>query len=170
MSGHSVLAVPVRELDDFVRDRTQRYDDSFLSADPEFVHAHVTLLSPWLSEPTAADLACVGDVLQREPAFVFELVEVRQFANGVVYLAPAPDVAFRRLASALAHAFPQTPPYAGEYPDSVPHLTLDHTLTGATAWAISTELTLPIEAKADEVQLQWWNNHDCHVRHSWRLG
>jgi hypothetical protein len=170
VSSHSVLALPVPELDVFVRDRTQRYDASFVSADPEFGHAHVTLLGPWLPQPTSADLALVADVVEGEPAFAFELVEVRQFPNGVVYLAPAPDEPFRRLTKALAEAFPQTPPYAGEFPDPVPHLTVDHALTGATPSAIATELTLPVEARAELVQLQWWANHDCHVRQTWRLG
>ena len=170
MSGHSVLAVPVPELGDFVRDRTQRYDKSFASAGPDFGQAHLTLLGPWLPEPTTADLDVVAKVVHSEPACAFELIEVRQFPNGVVYLAPQPERPFRRLTEALADAFPQTPPYAGEFPDTVPHLTLDHALTGASASTIADELTLPIEATADQVQLQWWDNHDCHVRHSWRLG
>jgi hypothetical protein len=55
--GHSVLVVPVPELDEWIRARTAFYDASFVSADPGFVHAHITLLGPWLPRPAAEDLA-----------------------------------------------------------------------------------------------------------------
>jgi hypothetical protein len=172
LSGHSVLAVPVPELDTFVRERTRRYDASFVSAEPEFGHAHLTLLGPWLSSPTEEDLATVAEMVSDEPPFAFTLREVRQFPGGVVYLAPAPDVPFRRLTARLVAAFPETPPYAGEFPDLVPHLTLDHVLTGATVSSLRGELgdALPVHAKAEDVQLQWWDNHDCRVLQTWRLG
>lgn len=169
-AGHSVLAVPVPELDAFVKERTTRYDASFASADPEFGHAHLTLLGPWLAEPTPDDLATVARIVADEPPFEFALAEVRRFPLGVLYLAPDPDEPFRRLAARLAAAFPQTPPYGGEFPDSIPHLTLDHALTGASVESLRTELVLPVRAKAERVDLQWWANHDCHVRHTWRLG
>jgi 2'-5' RNA ligase superfamily protein len=170
VSGHSVIAVPVPELDAFVRARTERYDPSFVSADPEFGHAHLTLLGPWLAAPTGADLATVGRIVSDQPPFAYTLAEVRQFPTGVVYLAPEPELPFRRLAERLAAAFPQTPPYAGEFPDSVPHLTLDHAVTGASAGSVRGELDLPVHAEADRVVLQWWANDDCHVQHTWRLG
>jgi 2'-5' RNA ligase len=169
-TGHSVIAVPVPELDPIVRARTERYDASFVSADPEFGHAHLTLLGPWLAEPTSDDLAAVARIVSAEPPFAFTLTAVRQFPNGVIYLAPEPDAPLRRLAARLAAAFPQTPPYGGAFPDSVPHLTLDHAATGATIDSLRAELTLPVHAKAERADLQWWANHDCHVRHTWRLG
>ena len=165
-----MLAVPVPELDAFVKERTTRYDASFASTDPEFGHAHLTLLGPWLAEPTLDDLATVARVVAEEPPFAFSLVDVRQFPDGVLYLAPEPDAPLRRLAARLAAAFPQTPPYGGELPDSVPHLTLDHAATGATMESLRDELALPVRAKAERVDLQWWANHDCHVRHTWWLG
>ena len=170
MTGHSVIAVPVPELDAFVRARTERYDASFVSADPEFGHAHLTLLGPWLPEPTVEELATVARILADEPPFTLTLAEVRQFPDGVVYLAPEPELPLRRLAAMLAAAFPQTPPYAGEFPDSVPHLTLDHAATGASASSVRAELELPVHTKADRAVLQWWANDDCHIRHTWRLG
>ena len=168
--GHSVIAVPVPELDAVVRARTERYDASFLSADPEFSHAHLTLLAPWLSEPTPDDVAAVAAIVAAEPPFAFTLSTVRQFPDGVIYLVPEPDDTLRRLAASLAARFPQTPPYGGRFPDSVPHLTLDHATTGASVESLAEELTLPVRATAERVDLQWWANHDCHVRHSWRLG
>lgn len=172
MTGHSVLAVPVPELDEFVCERTRRYDASFVSAEPEFGYAHLTLLGPWLSSPTDEDRTAVGEILSGEPPFAFTLGEIRQFPGGVVYLAPEPDGPFRRLTARLAAAFPETPPYAGAFPDLVPHLTLDHCATGATVSSLRGELAdaLPVKAKAVAVQLQWWGNHDCRVLHTWRLG
>jgi 2'-5' RNA ligase len=170
MTGHSVLAVPVPELDAVVRARTERQDASFVSPDPEFGHAHLTLLGPWLAEPTPKDLATVAWIVADEPPFTFTLAEVRQFPGGVLYLAPEPEEPLRRLAARLAAAFPQTPPYGGEFPDSIPHLTIDHTMTGASTESLRDELVLPVQARAERVDLQWWANHDCHVRHTWRLG
>jgi 2'-5' RNA ligase len=172
VTGHTVIAVPVPALDAFVRDRTHRYDASFVSADPDFGHAHVTLLGPWLASPTEADLVTVAGLLAEEPPFPFTLAEVRQFPGGVVYLAPDPEGAFRRLTTRLAAAFTQTPPYAGEFPDQVPHLTLDHAVTGATVSLLGGELrdVLPVHVEAASVQLQWWDNHDCRVLHTWPLG
>ena len=53
--GHSVLAVPVPALDDWVRERTRGHDPAWVSTDPGFVHAHAGLRrvvempgeSPW---------------------------------------------------------------------------------------------------------------------------
>lgn len=171
-SGHSVIVVPVPELDDVVRERTARYDASYVSIDPGFTHAHITLLGPWLADPTPADLSAVGDVLAGVPPFDFELAAVREFPDGIVHLVPEPAEVFSRLTSRLWEAFPQTPPYEGRYRDLVPHLTLEHRSTGATISSVTRELgaLLPVRARAQRVDLQWWANHDCHVRHTWQLG
>ncbi|WP_246081931.1 2'-5' RNA ligase family protein [Nocardioides litoris] len=167
-----MLAVPVRELDGWVRERTERQDASFVSADPGFIHAHVTVLGPWLSAPTPADLAEVAEVVAAEPAFEVELAEVGEFPDGNLHLRPEPDGPFRRLTAALAVAFPATPPYAGRYAEVVPHLTLDHRLTGATVDSLRAELAevLPVRSRVERVDLQWWANHDCHRRCTWPLG
>lgn len=170
MTGHTVLVVPVPALQPFVRERTARYDASFLSADPAFVNAHITLLGPWLPDPADDDLAAVARIVAAEPAFDVRFTHVEGFPDGVLHLPPSPASPFRRLAAALAAAFPQTPPYGGEFPDSVPHLTLDHASTGATVASLTAELDLPLTTRADRVDLQWWANHDCHVRASWPLG
>lgn len=170
--GHSVIAVPVPALDDIVRARTAHYDASYLSADPAFTHAHITLLGPWLPDPTPHDLAVVADVLADEEPFAFELSEVAEFPDGIVHLVPEPAAPFSRLTARLAEAFPHTLPYEGRYRDLVPHLTLEHTSTGATAASVGRELgaRLPVRVRAERVDLQWWANHDCHVQHTWRLG
>ncbi len=88
--GHSVLVVPVPELESFVVERTRHYDESFLSADPSFVHAHITLLAPWAADPTAEDLAMVAKIAATTDPFDFVLSELRTFAGGTLYLDPVP--------------------------------------------------------------------------------
>lgn len=171
-SGHAVLAVPVPDLDDHVRAHTARHDPSYLSDDPTFSNAHVTLLAPWLAEPTDADLATVREIVGEERAFEVVLDEVAEFPDGIIHLLPEPAAPFTRLTAALAQAFPETPPYGGRYDVLVPHLTLDHRLTGATPESVRRELAdlLPLRTRVDRVDLQWWANHDCHVRATWPLG
>jgi 2'-5' RNA ligase len=172
MSGHSVLAVPVPELDAFVRERTARQDASFLGSHPEFVNAHVTLLGPWLAEPTDADLAAVAEIVAAQKAFDVVLGSVGAFPDGIINILPEPSDPFARLTAALVERFPQTPPYAGQFEVVVPHLTLDHHLTGATIASVTAELAdlLPVRTRVERVDLQWWANDDCHVRETWRLG
>src|SRR5690349_11687794 len=131
--GHTVLLVPVPELEPFVRERTAHYDAAWLSADPAFVHAHVTLLAPFLDEPLdATSLARLEDVLSQHRAFSFDLSEVATFPNGIVHLLPDPVAPFRALTADLVRAFPQCPPYAGQFPNPTPHLTLDLVHGGVT--------------------------------------
>ncbi|PUA80230.1 2'-5' RNA ligase family protein [Nocardioides currus] len=168
--GHSVIVVPVPELDAVVRDRTARYDDSYVSTDPAFVHAHITLLGPWLDEPTARDLETVERVLASEPAFDVRLATLGEFPDGILHLRPEPAAPLARMTSRLAEAFPQTPPYEGRYPEVVPHLTLDHRATGASVEGLGAELDLPVTTRVDRVDLQWWANDDCRVLRTWRWG
>lgn len=169
--GHSVLAVPVPALDDVVRERTACYDASFVSADPGFVHAHITLLAPWVRRPSAADLARVAGIAEAAGPFAVRLAQVGEFLDGVLYLRPEPDSQLRELTSRLVAAFPQFPPYGGQYGDVAPHLTLDRrsaTVTPATVRA-SVRHLLPLTVTVDRIDLQWWANHDCRRLHTWPL-
>ena len=53
----------------------------------------------------------------------------------------------------------------------MPHLTVDHALTGADADSVTADLgaLLPVRITVDRVDLQWWGNHRCRLLHSWRL-
>jgi 2'-5' RNA ligase len=170
--GHTVLAVPVPALEEVVRERTAFYDASFLSADPDFVHAHITLLAPWADQPSAADLAQVARIARAAGPFDVKLAQVGEFPDGVFYLRPEPDGQLRELTSGLATAFPGLPPYGGRYGDVVPHLTLDRrsaTVTPATVGASVAGL-LPLTVTIDRIDLQWWANHECRRLRSWPLG
>ena len=128
MSGHSVLLVPVPALEPFVRARTEHYDRDYVSADPRFVHAHVTALGPFLP-PAELTAGGARHVSPRSPLrtapFDFTLAEVGVFPNGIIHLLPEPSAPFEALTERLWRAFPQCPPYAGEFGAVVPHLTLD---------------------------------------------
>lgn len=169
--GHSVLLAPVPALEPFVRERTAHYDPAWLSHDPRFVHAHITVLGPFL--PREELTAAVLDTLAREVAATaaadLVLEEVATFPNGVVHLLPRPAAPLRGLTDRLVAAFPQCPPYAGDFPDPVPHLTLDlvhDDVTEASTRAAVSHL-LPAAHRLDRVQLTWWQAGRCEVLHEW---
>jgi len=171
MSGHTCLAVPVPALEDWVRERTAHYDPSFVSTDPGFAHAHLTLLAPWVERPTAADLRRVERVLAGVEAFTVGLAAPAVFPDGLVHAVPVPDEPLRALTAALARAFPAYVPYRGRYGDPTPHVTLDRLGPDVTAASVRESLgdALPAQLVVDRVDLQWWGNHACCRMHTWEL-
>lgn len=174
LAGQMCLTVPVPVLEEWVRARTAHYDASFVSADPSFAHAHLTLLAPWIDAPTPGDLDRVAQVLAGVPAFEVELTGVAVFPDGLVHAVPAPDTGLRALTAALAAEFPDHPPYAGRYAATggpTPHVTLDRLGPGVTLDWVRAEVghLLPAPLAVDRVDLQWWGNHACRRVHSWRL-
>jgi len=90
------------------------------------VPAHLTVLFPFVP-PAGIDEATrttLRELLSSVTTFDFSLVATRWFADTVVWLAPDPDAPFRVLTQAVADAFPAYPPYGGQFPDPVPHLTI----------------------------------------------
>lgn len=171
-AGHTVLAVPVPELDDVVRARTAFYDASFVSRDPGFAHAHITLLGPWVTEPAPGHLARVARIADEAARFDVTLADVGEFPDGVIYLRPEPDTPLRELSGRLAAAFPDYPPYRRRCAEVIPHLTLDRRSAGVTPRSVRGTVThlLPVTITVDRIDLQWWANHDCRRLHTWQLG
>ncbi|WP_220793661.1 2'-5' RNA ligase family protein [Nocardioides stalactiti] len=170
MPGHSVLVVPVTELEPFVRGRWQHYEPGWVSRDPAFTHAHVTVLAPWLPAPTDADLDRVARVAAATAAFDYDLREVRVFPDGCLHVPPEPAAPFAALTRALADAFPQCPPYGGAH-DVVPHVTLDQesaNVSLASTRALVGDL-LPVGCRADRLQLHWYKEGGCRVLADWKL-
>ena len=174
MRGHSVLLVPVPELETFVRERTVHYDADYVSADPRFVHAHITALGPFAPRGAldGAALAGVAGIASATAPFDFTLATVDTFPNGIVHLVPEPAVPFRELTALLWRAFPDFPPYAGQFADIVPHLTLD----ALSPW-VTEESTrrlvarhMPAHCRAERLDLVWYEPGNCHVLGSWPLG
>lgn len=171
--SHTVLQIPVPELEPFVRARAAHYDADYVSPDPAFVHAHVTALGPFLppGRLDATALAVVAEIARTTAGFTFELARIGTFPNGIIHLLPEPDEPFRRLTARLWEAFPDFPPYAGEFGDVRPHLTLD-----ARSQAVSEASTLarlgdlvPATCRAERLDLAWYEAGSCRVLRSWAL-
>jgi hypothetical protein len=170
--SHSVLQVPVPPLEPFIRARTEHYDPSYLSADPAFTHAHVTVLGPFvdrLTDDVARRIAAI--VAEAEPFDFVLAAHLGRFADGTLHLLPEPDEGFRKLTARMAAEFPEFPPYAGEL-DPLPHLTVDRLSDDVTV-ASTLELlgdALPASCRAERVDLAWYEPQASHVVASWTLG
>jgi 2'-5' RNA ligase len=154
--AHTVLYVPVPELEPYIRWRHEVEGPEWLSPDPDHVHAHITVLGPFVPPEEADDSlgARLTELFAAVPPFGFTLEEIRVFPSGLVYLAPAPAGPFARLTAALTAAFPAHPPYAGEL-EPVPHLSLCALGPGRDLDLVRAELRdlLPVRADAEEVSL-----------------
>ncbi|GAA6527224.1 2'-5' RNA ligase family protein [Intrasporangium sp. DVR] len=172
--GHTVLQVPVPALEPFVLGRYHHYDPTLVSADPHFVHAHVTALGPFLDPLHIGHSArvTIGRIAFETQPFAFRLARLDTFPNGIIHLLPEPDDAFRGLTRRLWQAFPNCPPYAGQFPSARPHLTLD-----ARSQTVSEESTrrllgglVPVDCRAERLELVWYESGGSRVLMSWRLG
>src|SRR5690606_21056642 len=93
------------------------------------------------------------------------------FPNGIIHLIPEPDDGFVRLTSLLMAAFPDHPPYGGNF-TPVPHLTLD-LRRGSVTEASTRELlgtTVPVRSHAEWLDLAWYEAGACHLVRRWPLG
>ena len=89
------------------------------------VPPHITLLYPWRQAPLqASDIAELEQLLQSFDPFSLCFDRVETFESGVVFLALADERPTRALMKAIFNAFPDTPPYGGEFADPSPHLTV----------------------------------------------
>jgi 2'-5' RNA ligase len=90
-------------------------------------HAHITLLAPFgaISRFDGELVARLRKHFAMVSSFDFELTAVREFPDGVVYLAPEPAAPFRKLTEALVAEFPDFPPYDGAFAEIIPHCTIE---------------------------------------------
>lgn len=164
------LVVPVPEIDDFVQ-RWRPFDAVPLSGVP----AHITVLYPWIPPPVPdADLASLADLIRGLEPFEFELTEVRWFGTDVVFIAPEPAGPFAELTGAVAEAWPEYPPYEGEFDDPIPHLTLVHGGANdvmARAGELAAE-RLPLRCRAEHLWLMvgGWDPAVWSIDRHYRLG
>ncbi len=107
------------------------------------VPAHLTVLFPFAT-PGDVDPAELGGLVGRHPAFAYDLVGVRTFENGTVWLEPSPGQPFSALTHAVWRRWPRWPPYGGAHAEVIPHLTI-------AEGPIDPCLTLPIRCQAREV-------------------
>ena len=170
--GHSVLQVPVPQLEEYVRARTIHHDASYLSTDPTFVHAHVTALGPFVDELTDDVERRVAAIAAETAPFDFVLERMGRFGDGTLHLLPEPDAAFRALTARLVAEFPEHPPYAGAFTDLIPHLTVDLVSEDVTAESTLALIgaAIPARCRAEHLELVWYEPHATRVLHRWRLG
>lgn len=114
----------------------------------------MTVLYPFVGRRAVDDdlAAEVAAIAGRHEAFDFSLAAVRSFPNGTTWLAPDPAEPFAALTRAFVHRWPEHPPFAGRFPDPVPHLTI---APRRPAEDVEAEIAarLPVAARATEVWL-----------------
>jgi hypothetical protein len=153
----SALVVLVPEAEVLVKPFRDRYDPSAAAGAP----AHITLLYPF-KHPDEVDQTVLDDLSEcfyRYASFRFSVGPIRRFPDAVLYLAPEPDEPFRQLTLAIWDRYPETPPYGGNWPAIVPHLSvawvMDKQLLDCIAddFARASQGRLPIRATATEVAM-----------------
>lgn len=152
---HSAVIVPVPAAEPLVGRYRQRLDPAAAWG----VGAHVTVLFPF-APPVELDEELVGRLagaVADVPRFGCAFRRCAWFGDAVLWLAPEPDAGFRRLVERVTAAFPDHPPYGGEFAEVVPHLTVGHVEAGSADALRSAEAELapllPIETQVDHVAL-----------------
>jgi hypothetical protein len=87
---------------------------------------HVSLLYPWRTPPqNDREIDAVRAAIANCTAFQMTLSAVGRFPRDrVLYLKIQNNVPLRTLMDAIHTAFPETPPYRGEFQEVIPHLTI----------------------------------------------
>ena len=122
----AVLLV-VEELASYI-DRWRR--DSWASLEPplrltDAVPPHITLLWPWQPDPCDDEaLGRVRSAAAAVAAFDLRFRRVAAFEDGAVFLEPDPSPGLDRLFGRLVDAFPEYPPYGGQYEKVRLHVTV----------------------------------------------
>lgn len=90
------------------------------------VPAHVTVLYPFLppDEVDESALAELSAAMASVPPFDCTFANTGWFGTQVLWLAPQPSEPLRQLTIAVCSAFPDYPPYEGQYDGITPHLTV----------------------------------------------
>ena len=165
--GHAVLQVGVPELEDWIVARTRHYDARYLSSDPRFRHAHITVLAPL--QRGEFDLAAMARIAASTAPFDFALRDLAVFANGCIHLPPFPDAPFRELTRRAWAAHPTAVPNGA--PDPAPHLTVD--MIGPAVTLTSTRALLddviPVVCRARALELVWYQADNCHLLERWEM-
>ena len=122
MSLRTALVIVPRDVPD---ELAKLHDEWHADAVARGLPLHVTLLFPWipLDELGARHLERAAHVFAAAAPFTFRLARLDEFP-GVLWAAPEPDEAIRRLIAGLVNAFPECPPYEGAFTDPTPHATL----------------------------------------------
>lgn len=120
----TVLLIPVPEADARFGATRRQHDPSGRDGMP----AHVTVLTPFvpLERWGEAGLRRLQAALAGIPRFEARFRRAGRFGGSTLFLVPEPEALFRDIARRVARAFPEHPPYGGQFSEVLPHLTLVH--------------------------------------------
>lgn len=168
-AGQSGLVVRVPEAEPAIRTWRDRLDPAARAGVP----AHVTVLFPFLHASLIDDDTCalLAETVGRHQPFDVRFESCGRFP-GVLYLAPVPDMPFRRLTEAIVGRWPQTPPYGGKFGgDVVPHLTVAQGQEEAVLGEAEAGLRpgLPFTARVSSVDLVVFDGAEWGQRASFAL-
>ena len=119
--------------------------------------AHVTVLFPfrdWEALDDAAK-ATLADLFSGVEPFELNFARAERFPR-VAWLAPEPRSAVDRLTQLVFEAFPDCPPYGGQFEDPTPHLTMaegEEAAMDRVKRLLVERLTTPIRVQVTEVVL-----------------
>lgn len=135
----------------------RRHRERLDACAPLGVPAHITILFPFMPPGTIDDAALtkLGDLFAEVSRFRFVLDHTDWFGDEVLWLAPRDPVPFRALSQRVFRAYPEFPPFEGQFDDVVPHLTIGHghPLADLRIAEDAVQAYLPIEASAAAVTL-----------------
>ena len=100
------------------------HDELYPERVGERIPLSLTLLYPWIPDPTDADVAGLATFFAGQRPFEFELTRVAEFPGAVVYAVPEPDDELRATMRALWARYPDHPPYGEPGSDPAPHASL----------------------------------------------
>ena len=162
-TGTSAIVVPVSDAEPAVGTWRARYDASAAFGMP----AHITVLYPFLPEDrlTQSVVDRLKEICADSQAMDILLRETRRFPR-MLYLAPEPDDAFRRLTETVARQWPEAPPYGGAYKDNIPHLTVAQDLSDDELDDVDQAVTaaLPINTRLTSASLYVFDGGRWRVR------
>jgi 2'-5' RNA ligase len=119
----SGLVILVPALEPAVADLRAQHDPAARQGMP----AHITLLYPFMDPvklgPTPRSR--LAAVIRGFPAFDLSFSRIGRFPE-VLWIAPEPDEPLLALVRAIAVAFPDYPPYGGQFETVIPHVTVAH--------------------------------------------
>ena len=153
----TAIVVPVPEAEP----ATELWRRQYTQDGADGMPPHVTLLYPFVDDSllVAGQVRTLRNTLAEFQPFDFVLAKFAEFPASaaiarVLYLAPEPPDPFREMTAAITAAFPDYPPYGGEFATVVPHLTIaeadDAPLAEIRA---AVARSLPIMARAAEAQV-----------------
>lgn len=152
-NGSSALIVEIPEAEPVVGAHRLRLDESAALGVP----AHITVLYPFVPAARVDDplLDSLTALFARCPAFDYRFARTDWFDDDVLWLAPEDPTPFAVLSDAAGAAFPECPPYGGEFDEVVHHLTVADRRELDIMRAAETDVVprLPVSGRATAVTM-----------------